>query len=101
MSLFRFNASVVVLVLVTGCSGPRSTEAETPAHFLYEHLGSHQRVVTTNSARAQRFFDQGLVLAAAFNHDEAIRSFRRLGNSALTALMSRRILQGARPIWVV
>jgi hypothetical protein len=31
--------------------------------------------VSTKSAQAQRWFDQGLVLAFAFNHDEAIRSF--------------------------
>ena len=38
-------------------------------------LGRHSRRVTTRSARAQRFFDQGLSLAYAFNHAEALRSF--------------------------
>jgi hypothetical protein len=43
---------------------------------LFEGIGSHGRRVTTTSAAAQRYFDQGLSLVFAFNHDEAIRSFR-------------------------
>jgi tetratricopeptide (TPR) repeat protein len=33
--------------------------------------------VTTSNPQAQKFFDQGLRLIYAFNHDEAARSFRR------------------------
>jgi tetratricopeptide (TPR) repeat protein len=33
--------------------------------------------VTTSSAEAQQFFDQGLKFLFAFNHDEAIHSFRQ------------------------
>jgi tetratricopeptide (TPR) repeat protein len=40
-------------------------------------LGSHRRKVTTSSAEAQEFFDQGLRLTYGFNHDEAARSFAR------------------------
>src|SRR5690349_13225722 len=43
---------------------------------LLRGLGSHHRRITTRSAQAQRFFDQGLALAYAFNHGEALRSFR-------------------------
>ncbi|MFN2567631.1 MAG: hypothetical protein ABR499_21765 [Gemmatimonadaceae bacterium] len=39
-------------------------------------LGSHHQTVTTSNPLAQRFFDQGLSLAYAFNHTEAARSFR-------------------------
>lgn len=38
-------------------------------------LGQVERKVTTQSAEAQAFFDQGLALAYGFNHDEAARSF--------------------------
>lgn len=48
--------------------------ATTP---LFEGMGDHKRKVTTTSAEAQRYFDQGLVWAFAFNHDEAIRSFEQ------------------------
>jgi tetratricopeptide (TPR) repeat protein len=40
-------------------------------------LGTHRHPVATESAEAQRFFDQGLTLLYAFNHDEAARSFAR------------------------
>ncbi|HVJ81307.1 MAG TPA: tetratricopeptide repeat protein [Planctomycetia bacterium] len=39
-------------------------------------LGGFQRPVTTASAEAQGFFNQGLMLLYAFNHDEAIRAFQ-------------------------
>src|SRR5262245_40330274 len=35
------------------------------------------RPIKTRSAEAQRYFDQGLTLVYGFNHEEAIRSFRR------------------------
>jgi tetratricopeptide (TPR) repeat protein len=38
-------------------------------------MGSLQYPVTTTSAEAQRFFNQGISLAYAFNHEEAKRSF--------------------------
>jgi len=40
-------------------------------------LGDLHHPVSTKSAPAQQFFDQGLRLIYAFNHDEAARSFRR------------------------
>lgn len=42
---------------------------------LFDGLGHHHRAVSTKSADAQRYFDQGLTWLYAFNHDEAIRSF--------------------------
>ena len=43
---------------------------------LFNDLGTHHYAVTTQSALAQRYFDQGLTLVYAFNHAEAVRSFR-------------------------
>jgi tetratricopeptide (TPR) repeat protein len=42
---------------------------------LYDNLGSHHYAVTTSSPNAQRYFDQGMRLYYAFNHQEAIRAF--------------------------
>jgi tetratricopeptide (TPR) repeat protein len=42
-----------------------------------EGLGSLRHPVSTRNPEAQQFFDQGLRLVYAFNHDEAARSFRR------------------------
>ena len=41
-----------------------------------QNLGDHKFPVTTNSARAQLFFNQGIILTYGFNHAEAARSFR-------------------------
>ena len=41
-----------------------------------QNLGDHEFPVTTNSARAQLFINQGLMLTYGFNHAEAERSFR-------------------------
>ena len=43
---------------------------------LLDGLGSRSYPVTTSSRLAQRYFDQGLTLAYAFNHAEARRAFR-------------------------
>jgi hypothetical protein len=40
-------------------------------------LGSHHHPIATKNTEAQKFFDQGLILNFGFNHDEAVRSFRR------------------------
>ena len=41
-----------------------------------QNLGNHGFPVTTNSARAQLFINQGMMLTYGFNHAEAARSFR-------------------------
>lgn len=62
-------------------ANPRETAAqgasEASAVPRYEGLGGHSRKVTTTSPEAQAYFDQGLAFLYAFNHDEAIRAFRR------------------------
>jgi len=47
-----------------------------PAEIL-SGLGNHHHAIATKNHEAQRFFDQGLTLVYAFNHEEAVRSFRR------------------------
>lgn len=62
-----------------GCAAtsPRSTGPQTSGGRLFDGLGDYSCRVTTASAEAQRYFDQGLTWAYAFNHDEAIRSFSK------------------------
>lgn len=57
----------------TGPAAPGSGQREP----LFDGLGVRTRKVSTSSAEAQRYFDQGLKFLFAFNHDEAIRSFRQ------------------------
>jgi tetratricopeptide (TPR) repeat protein len=53
-----------------------TAEAPAPAPQLFADIGSHHRPVSTQSPAAQSYFDQGLTWLFAFNHDEAIRSFK-------------------------
>jgi tetratricopeptide (TPR) repeat protein len=62
--------------------GPGAAPASPPPDQrtrepLFDGLGPRSRRVTTASGEAQRYFDQGLKFVYAFNHDEAIRSFRQ------------------------
>lgn len=42
---------------------------------LFDNLGTLHHTITTTSERAQQYFDQGLRLVYAFNHEEAIAAF--------------------------
>lgn len=72
--MVRFSVGIWIVALVShaaGCAPAVRTRAP-----LFDGLGAHHRAITTASPLTQRYFDQGLVWAYAFNHDEAIRSFR-------------------------
>ncbi len=53
----------------------KAPEASTPPP-LFNDLGSLQHTITTKSPEAQQYFNQGLRLIYAFNHDEAQRAFK-------------------------
>jgi tetratricopeptide (TPR) repeat protein len=55
-------------------SAPAASARPAP---VIDGLGPLHHPVSTKVPEAQRFFDQGLRLCWAFNHDEAIRAFRR------------------------
>ncbi len=69
-------AAPALVVLLTACGGS-PTGPSTTSEPRFDGTGPHHRVVATPSDEAQAFFDQGLAFLYAFNHDEAIRSFRR------------------------
>jgi len=79
----KLRATAVLLaVVLAGCASTRPPEAPVKAEAvgpvpLFEGLGTNGRRITTSSREAQRYFDQGLSFLFAFNHDEAIRSFRK------------------------
>ncbi|MGB5723021.1 MAG: tetratricopeptide repeat protein [Parasphingorhabdus sp.] len=43
---------------------------------LFEGMGAYNRNISTSSEGANRYFNQGMVLAFGFNHAESIRSFK-------------------------
>lgn len=80
MSTTLRRIALATLALAVGCSwiqqgpGAPGPAAEEAAPVLLENLYTH-RAITTRSAEAQRYFDQGLALTYGFNHEAAARSF--------------------------
>jgi tetratricopeptide (TPR) repeat protein len=68
-------AAFVLAATAVQAQHNHSNGSATTAVPLYKNLGSHHYSITTRNPRSQRYFDQGLRLAWAFNHPEAIRSF--------------------------
>jgi len=56
------------------CAAFAACAQQKPA-YLMDGLSTLHHPVSTENAEAQKFFDQGLRLVYAFNHDEAARSF--------------------------
>jgi tetratricopeptide (TPR) repeat protein len=73
----RLTIFVATVVFAGGCSRQAEPVATAPKAPLYDNLGSLQHTITTASPEAQSYFNQGLRLSYAFNHAEAIRSFRQ------------------------
>lgn len=101
---FTTAASTAALLLLSGCAGDsllgqhfgvaasdKAEPAEQSAKVmpesqedlvaragapLFEGMGPYHRPVQGISPDAQRYFDQGMVMAFGFNHAESIRAFR-------------------------
>ncbi len=76
MYRFVLAATFLTLLYTLGC-GPDLSAQQSPLVPLLDGLGTHRHPITTASPQAQRYFDQGLVLAYGFNHEEAFRSFEQ------------------------
>lgn len=75
-----FNPPTLRAAILALAFAPAAAPAATdipPIAPLLEGMGDYHRAVTTASPEAQRFFDQGMVLAFGFNHAEAARAFRQ------------------------
>ncbi|HEX6014739.1 MAG TPA: hypothetical protein VFY87_23695 [Geminicoccaceae bacterium] len=64
-------------VAQAGSAAVATAVAADKSPVLYDDLGTLSYPVATRAPEAQRYFDQGLRLAFAFNHAEARRAFRR------------------------
>jgi tetratricopeptide (TPR) repeat protein len=69
-------AILLLLSSVAFAQHNHTSDATAPAQLL-AGMGSLHHPIATSNPEAQKFFDQGLTLIYAFNHDEAVRSFRR------------------------
>lgn len=68
----------LVFIAVVSCDNEENiqdivTKAGAP---LFDGMGDHTHLITTNNKYVQRYFDQGLTIDFAFNHAESARSFR-------------------------
>jgi tetratricopeptide (TPR) repeat protein len=75
----RFWVSVSLILSFSGVllAQEHSTHSPAKTAILMSGLGDLHHPVSTTNTEAQQFFDQGLRLIYAFNHDEAARSFVR------------------------
>ena len=62
--------------LAVSATHAEETEPPSPAQLM-SGLGNHHHPIHIHGALGQKLFDQGMVLVYGFNHEEAIRSFRR------------------------
>jgi tetratricopeptide (TPR) repeat protein len=73
----RKSLVFLVSVILLGCnSSVPITTSPIPSMPLYDGLGKYHFPISTTHPEAQRYFDQGLILAFGFNHSEAARSFQ-------------------------
>ena len=82
----RLGLLIISAVLASsGCGGGADSQSSaSPAETLVQRAGAplfdgmsdYHMPITTADPDAQRYFDQGMVLAFGFNHAESIRSFR-------------------------
>jgi tetratricopeptide (TPR) repeat protein len=66
---------IALLFSAAGIAHAAGSESASQPAPVFQGLGDLQHPITTRSPEAQRYFNQGLTLAYAFNHVEAIRSF--------------------------
>ena len=74
------SGTLAILLLATAAAEAQQHQhpaATAPPATLVAGMGRVHHAIATKNADAQRFFDQGLTYVYGFNHDEAIRSFRR------------------------
>jgi tetratricopeptide (TPR) repeat protein len=77
--MWRAGLLVLALGATVGAQEPAARASATASHdsiALWDGLGDHHHRITTHSALSQRYFDQGLRFVYAFDHPDAVRSFR-------------------------
>jgi hypothetical protein len=80
-TLITFTAALTL----AACGGPAPEPPSAPPAALpavqspplMQGMGNHHHAIATTSPEAQRYFDQGFDLVFGFNHEEAVRSFKR------------------------
>ena len=74
---YRIAFVLTLFLCAATFSQDHSAHNQSKPATLMSGLGDLHHPVSTRNPEAQQFFDQGLRLIFAFNHDEAARSFQR------------------------
>ncbi len=69
-------AGVMTTALAVVSAISPAAQAQTSAVPLYDDLGDYHYEISTSNPLVQQYFDQGIRLYYAFNHQEAIRAFK-------------------------
>src|SRR5258707_2342132 len=78
----KFGLAVIILVFFSSAILAQQSDMQMrmpqpkPVE-IYAGLGSLHHPTSTKNPEAQRFFDQGFRMIYGFNHEEAVRSFKR------------------------
>ena len=71
----------IFMIFITACSSESDNNLIKKAGApLLDGLGDHTHPITTSVVGVQKYFDQGMIMAFAFNHAESIRSFKAAQN---------------------
>jgi tetratricopeptide (TPR) repeat protein len=74
---FRISVLLALSLCLPSVAQDHSAHSQSKPATLMTGVGNVHHPVSTSNPEAQEFFDQGLRLIYAFNHDEAARSFQR------------------------
>ena len=77
ISVFLFSLNIAASQQDHDMSKDQKGRKDPNPAVIIPGLGKYHHEVSTENKEAQKFFDQGLVLIYAFNHNEAIRSFEK------------------------
>ncbi|HEX7330827.1 MAG TPA: alpha/beta fold hydrolase [Pyrinomonadaceae bacterium] len=77
MKHLLFVILLLVPIVVFGQHGSHAPAKPAASVALEAGLGDINHPVTTNNPEAQKFFNQGLAYIYAFNHEEAVNSFKQ------------------------
>lgn len=80
----RIGLAIFISSLLLVCCNNQNVK-QAP---LFTNLGTLEYPVTTSSELAQKFFNQGLILAYGFNHEEAFRSFEEAARLDINCAMA-------------
>ena len=73
--LYGLGAAVALAASVASAGQQPATASGKGGPPLFDNLGNLHHPISTSVPKAQQYFDQGLRLVFAFNHEEAINSF--------------------------